>query len=214
MTNKQWQICGVICIIFVVMFSILSLITMDLLFQRCDVLEEHVYNLQTEIRNLEEWMDIHIQDYWEFQESIEQLNEPVVQAEIIVEEEEPTFDYDYDYVLRVVTHECIGEPLEGQMAVAQCIRTTSEVTGMTPEEVVKQVNKNGTRQYATPWDIEDVTDSIREACERVFVNGESVVDEPIRYFYSIRNGGYSKWHENSLEYVTTIGNHKFFKTKD
>jgi hypothetical protein len=58
-----------------------------------------------------------------------------------------------------------------------------------------------------------VNDSVREACERVFINGESAVDEPIRYFYSIRNGGYSSWHENKLEYVITIGNHKFFKAK-
>jgi hypothetical protein len=99
------------------------------------------------------------------------------------------------------------------MAVAQCIKETSKVTGMTPEQVVKQVNPNGTRQYAPPDDMSAVNDSVREACERVFINGEKVTDEPIRYFYSTGGGFVSNWHENSLEYVMTIGGHKFFKTR-
>lgn len=123
----------------------------------------------------------------------------------------PEFGYDYDYVMRVVAAESRGEPYEGQLAVAQCIRETSERTTMTPEEVVKQVNPNGTRQYAQPVDISVVTDSVRDACCDVFVHGISATDEPIRYFYSTASGFYSAWHENSLEYVTTIGNHRFFK---
>ena len=81
---------------------------------------------------------------------------------------------------------------------------------MTPEEVVKQVNKNGTRQYAQPVDLSVVTDSVRDACCDVFVHGISATDKPIRYFYSTVGGFYSSWHENSLEYVATIGNHRFF----
>ena len=94
------------------------------------------------------------------------------------------------------------------MAVAQCIRETAQVTGQTPEQVVKVKN-----QYASPVSMNLVNDSVREACERVFINGESVVDEPIRYFYSTNNGFVSNWHENSLTYVTTIGCHRFFKAK-
>ena len=81
---------------------------------------------------------------------------------------------------------------------------------MTPEEVVKQVNKNGTRQYAQTVDLAVVTESVRDACYDVFVYGISATDKPIRYFYSTASGFYSAWHENSLEYVTTIGNHRFF----
>lgn len=125
----------------------------------------------------------------------------------------PEFGYDYEYVMRVVAAESRGEPYEGQLAVAQCIRETSERTMMTPEEVVKQVNKNGTRQYAQPVDISVVTESVRDACCDVFVHGVSATDEPIRYFYSTASGFYSAWHENSLEYVMTIGNHRFFKEK-
>lgn len=138
-----------------------------------------------------------------------ELEESLVQQEARM----PEFGYDYEYVMRVVAAESRGEPYEGQLAVAQCIRETSERTMMTPEEVVKQVNKNGTRQYAQPVDISVVTDSVRDACCDVFVHGISATDEPIRYFYSTVGGFYSAWHENSLKYVTTIGNHRFFKER-
>ena len=140
---------------------------------------------------------------------IEQNAENIMTLQAAIEEHinsEVKLNYDYEYVLRVVAAESRGESLEGQMAVAQCIRETSNVTGMTPEQVVKAPN-----QYASPVSLELVTDSVREACERVFINGESVTDEPIRYFYSTNNGFVSKWHENSLTYVMTIGCHKFFK---
>ena len=140
---------------------------------------------------------------------VQELEESLVQKEARM----PEFDYDYEYVMRVVAAESRGEPYEGQLAVAQCIRTTAERRMLTPEEVVKQVNRNGTRQYAQPVDISVVTDSVRDACCDAFVHGISATDEPIRYFYSTASGFYSTWHENSLEYVTTIGNHRFFKEK-
>lgn len=147
----------------------------------------------------------------------EHIEAEVAESEEVKEETKETTEtkesissyiYDYDYVLRVVAAESRGEPIEGQMGVAQCIRETSKATGMSPERVVKQPN-----QYADPVSMSAVTDSVREACERVFINGESVTDEPIRYFYSTRGGFVSNWHENSLTYVMTIGNHKFFKAK-
>ena len=139
----------------------------------------------------------------------QELDESLVQQEARI----PEFGYDYEYVMRVVAAESRGEPYEGQLAVAQCIRETSERDMMTPEEGVKQLNKNGTRQYAQPVDLAVVTESVRDACCDVFVHGISATDEPIRYFYSTASGFYSAWHENSLEYVTTIGNHRFFKEK-
>lgn len=123
----------------------------------------------------------------------------------------PEFGYDYEYVVRVVAAESRGEPYEGQLAVAQCIAETAKRSLMNPEEVVKQVNKNGTRQYAQPIAESEVTQSVRDACLDVFVYGLCATDEPIQYFYSTKNGFYSKWHENSLEFVVQIGNHKFFR---
>lgn len=139
----------------------------------------------------------------------QELDESLVQQEARM----PEFGYDYEYVMRVVAAESRGEPYEGQLAVAQCIRTTAERNMITPEEVVKQVNPDGTRQYAQPVDLSVVTDSVRDACCDVFVLGVSATEEPIRYFYSTASGFYSAWHENNLEYVITIGNHRFFKEK-
>lgn len=139
----------------------------------------------------------------------QELDESLVQQEARM----PEFGYDYEYVMRVVAAESRGEPYEGQLAVAQCIRETSERTMMTPEEVAKQVNPNGTRQYAQPVDISVVTDSVRDACCDVFVHGISATDEPIEYFYSTVGGFVSEWHENNLEFVMETGNHRFFKER-
>lgn len=167
--------------------------------------------LSNDIAEFSTELDILKQMQVQMQTDIEAMAVAVTEMEAEEVSYTHEINYDYDYVLRVVAAESRGESLEGQMAVAQCIRETANATGMTPEQVVKQVSASGVRQYTTPVDISLVTDSVREACERIFINGESVVDEPIRYFYCIRNGGYSSWHENSLTYVITIGNHKFFK---
>ena len=120
----------------------------------------------------------------------------------------PEFGYDFDYVVGVVAAESRGEPYEGQVAVAQCILETSEKRMMTPEEVVKMKNR-----YASPCETQEEKDLVMDACIDVFIHGEKAFDEPIEYFYSIRGGFVSDWHENNLEYVATIGNHKFFKER-
>lgn len=108
----------------------------------------------------------------------------------------------YDYVVRVVMGESGNQSIDGQMAVAQCIQNTANATGMDIYEVVTQP-----KQYTSPYQGE-LTSSVVEACMRVFINGEKVVNENIRWFYNPSNG-YSAWHE-SKTYVTTIGAHRFF----
>lgn len=108
----------------------------------------------------------------------------------------------YDYVVKVVMAESGNQSLEGQMAVAQCIANTAEVEGMSLYEVVTQPG-----QYADPYPGQPNA-SVMDACDRVFKNGERVVDEMIRWFYN-PSSCYSAWHE-SKTYVTTIGAHKFF----
>ena len=120
----------------------------------------------------------------------------------------PEFGYDFDYVVGVVAAESRGEPYEGQVAVAQCILETSEKRMMTPEEVVKMKNR-----YASPCETQEEKDLVMDSCIDVFIHGEKAFDEPIEYFYSTRGGFVSDWHENNLEYVATIGNHKFFKER-
>lgn len=120
----------------------------------------------------------------------------------------PEFGYDFDYVVGVVAAESRGEPYEGQVAVAQCILETSKKTLLNPEEVVKMKNR-----YASPCKSEDEKNLVIDACIDVFIHGEKAIDEPIEYFYSTCGGFVSDWHENNLEYVATIGNHKFFKER-
>ena len=102
------------------------------------------------------------------------------------------FGYDYDYVVRVVGAEARGEPFAGILAVAQCIADTAERTGQTPEQVVKS------GQYTSPVarTVLDGMEEVNEACLLVFACNYRPFDEPIEYFYSTRNGGYSAWHES------------------
>lgn len=121
----------------------------------------------------------------------------------------PDLDWDWDYVLGVVAQECRGEPYDGQMAVAQCILDTAQLRNMTPEEVVKLPNR-----YASPLNNDKAKSDVEDACIAVFILGERITSEPIEYFYSTVGGKYSHWHETDLIHVMTIGNHKFFKTKE
>lgn len=122
--------------------------------------------------------------------------------------QEPTWGFDFEYICRVVAAEGRGESYEGQVAIAQCIWNTAEKELMTFEEVVNIPNR-----YADPVPSEFVTQSVRDACRNVFLSVDSVTEEPIEYFYSTKDGGYSSWHEDNLVHVMTIGNHKFFKEK-
>ena len=77
------------------------------------------------------------------------------------------------------------------------------------EEVVEMPNR-----YAPPVASDLVTESIRDACIYAFCGIELPTEEPIEYFYSTKNNFHSEWHEENLEFVMTIGNHKFFKEKE
>ena len=118
------------------------------------------------------------------------------------------FGWDYDYVVRTVGAECRGEPFEGIIAVAQCIQDAADLTGMTPEEVVKSPEYG----YAKPvgHDILDGMEEVNEACLQVFAKGAKVTNEQIEFFYSTRNNGYSEWHEEHTRFVMEIGDHRFF----
>ena len=146
-------------------------------------------------------------------EVLVEVPESMEVAPEVIKDTRPTYEntcaFDYEYVLRVVAAECRGEPYEGQMAVAQCILNTAWERGMTPEAVVKEKN-----QYASPVKNIEYIELVRDACDAVFFEGDWATDEPIRFFYSTRNGFVSKWHENNLEFVVQIGNHKFFKVKE
>lgn len=118
------------------------------------------------------------------------------------------FGWDFDHVVRVVGAEARGEPFEGMLAVAQCIKDAADASGVTPEEIVKDLGYG----YAAPVgrEVLDGMEAVNEACLQVFANGARATDEPIEFFYSTRNGGYSAWHEAELRFVMQIGDHRFF----
>lgn len=136
------------------------------------------------------------------------VNAPEPTTALIQTPHYPLTEDERSLVERVVFAESGNKSLEGQMAVAQCILNTAVIRDMRPDEVVLEPN-----QYADPSTPDKVTESVREAVSRVFDEGETVTDEPIRFFYAPK---YSKgrWHESALEYVVTIGGHRFFKEKD
>lgn len=113
-------------------------------------------------------------------------------------------DYELDYVERVVMHETENQPFEGQVAVAQCIYNTSVMKGKSALDVVQKPG-----QYASPY-VGEVSESVKRAVKAVFVDGYTITEEPIMYFYAPAYG-VSHWHENNLTYVITVADHRFFK---
>lgn len=107
----------------------------------------------------------------------------------------------------IVAGEAKGEPMEGKMAVAQCILHGMVKSGWTAEKVRIEYQYSG-------WDDElentnpEAWAEVVEAVSRVFDDGELISDKPILYFYAPDITS-SSWHE-SLNHAITIEGHKFF----
>ena len=107
----------------------------------------------------------------------------------------------------IVAGEAKGEPMEGKMAVAQCILHGMVKSNWTAEKVRIEYQYSG-------WDDElENTNSeawaeVVEAVSRVFDDGKLISDKPILYFYAPDITS-SSWHE-SLNHAVTIEGHKFF----
>ena len=107
----------------------------------------------------------------------------------------------------IVAGEAKGEPMEGKMAVAQCILHGMVKSGWSAERVRIEYQYSG-------WDneLENVNPEawaeVVEAVSRVFDDGELISDKPILYFYAPDITS-SSWHE-SLNHAITIEGHKFF----
>lgn len=125
--------------------------------------------------------------------------------ETIETEAEPRYkltDEERTEIERVTMAEAGGEPREGIIAVAQCILNAAENSNISPVEAVKKYGYTSIRK--------EPNEAVREAVKAVFDRGETIIDEPILYFYATYI--YSAWHE-SQEFVIEIGNHRFFKAK-
>ena len=132
--------------------------------------------------------------------------EPEPQQEPEIEPTAAFFDLtdgQRNLVERTVAAEARGEPLEGQVAVAQTIYQRCIDGNLTIEEVLVP------GQYASPYKGE-IPDTTKEAVSLVFDLGVMAVSEPIMAFYAPAYGT-SGWHENKLEFVCEIGSHRFFR---
>ncbi len=105
-----------------------------------------------------------------------------------------------DTVERVVMAESGGESFEGQMLVAQCILNAAEKHGVDPSEAVVLYSYTKSRP--------DPTQRVKDAVAAVFDRGETVVDEPILYFYNPALVT-SDFHESQI-FVIEEGGHRFF----
>lgn len=112
----------------------------------------------------------------------------------------PLTDAERDVVERVVMAEAGGESFEGQMLVAQCILNAAEKRGVDPSEAVVLYSYTKSRP--------DPTQRVKDAVAAVFDRGETVVDEPILYFYNPALVT-SDFHESQI-FVIEEGGHHFF----
>lgn len=112
----------------------------------------------------------------------------------------PLTDAERDVVERVVMAEAGGESFEGQMLVAQCILNAAEKRGVEPSEAVVLYSYTKSRP--------DPTQRVKDAVAAVFDRGETVVGEPILYFYNPALVT-SDFHESQI-FVIEEGGHRFF----
>ena len=116
-------------------------------------------------------------------------------------------DADRKTVQYIVAGEAKGEPMEGKMAVAQCILHGMVKSNWSAERVRIEYKYSG-------WDDElenanpEAWAEVIEAVSRVFDDGELISDKPILYFYAPDITS-SSWHE-SLNHAVTIEGHRFF----
>ena len=144
-------------------------------------------------------------------EDFDNENEIQIFESTMVEYSHPPFfnltEADRKTIQYIVAGEAKGEPMEGKMAVAQCILHGMVKSGWSAERVRIEYQYSG-------WDDElenanpEAWAEVVEAVSRVFDDGELISDKPILYFYAPDITS-SSWHE-SLNHAVTIEGHRFF----
>jgi spore germination cell wall hydrolase CwlJ-like protein len=106
-----------------------------------------------------------------------------------------------DLVERIVASEARGEPIEGIMAVAQCIRDRSQLWGMTVTEVCLAPG-----QFASPYQGE-ISPEVVQAVWAVFDEGMSVLEIPTTHFHADYVSPY--WTADKVS-RGQVGAHRFY----
>lgn len=109
-------------------------------------------------------------------------------------------DAELHMVCQVVMAEAMGEPYEGQQAVAQVIRDRAILWGKSVTEIVTAPN-----QFAKPRQGE-ISDSVIMAVQSVF-DGESVMEFPVTHFHADYVNPY--WASKKVS-RGTISRHLFY----
>lgn len=104
-------------------------------------------------------------------------------------EPDHALDYDWEYILCMIAAEIQTGSKENQMALAQCVRNTSERDGRSIGQVLQE------DYSANPCDPSIVSDSIKDTCYRIFILHETVIPTNVEVMYSTSGGFYSTWHE-------------------
>lgn len=118
-------------------------------------------------------------------------------------EPDPALDYDWEYILCMVAAEIQTGSKENQMALAQCVRNTSERDGRPIGQVLQE------DYSAKPCDPFIVSDSIKDTCYRIFILHETVIPTNVEVMYNTSGGFYSNWHEQQ-QFEFQIENIKYF----
>ena len=123
---------------------------------------------------------------------------------------EPPFhltEHELWFVECVIAGECVYEPYEGKLAVAQCYFDAMLKDGLSATEVKSVYGYSGWNENLANQDPK-VYDEVKNAVMDVFYGGKFVTEKPILFFYAPAYGR-SDWHEDQ-EYWKTLYNHKFF----
>ena len=144
-------------------------------------------------------------------EDFDNENEIQILDLAMVEYSHPPFfnltETDRKTIQYIVAGEAKGEPIEGKMAIAQCILYGMVKSDWSAERVRIEYQYSG-------WDDElENTNSeawaeVVEAVSRVFDDGELISDKPILYFYAPKYSD-GNWHK-TLEFAFEISGHRFF----
>lgn len=148
-------------------------------------------------------------------ENFDAKNEIQILDLTMVEYSQPPFfnltEADRKTIQYIVAGEAKGEPMEGKMAVAQCILNGMVKSNWTAEKVRIEYQYSG-------WDDEleksnpEAWAEVVEAVSRVFDDGELISDRPILYFYAPKYSS-GEWHE-TLEFSFELSGHRFFYLKE
>ena len=119
---------------------------------------------------------------------------------------------EYELLVRLVTAEAMGEPYNGQVAVAEVVlnRARSPQYPDTVRAVMFQRNQFEPVLNGSIWSVTPTSTQYRAVDEAL--NGSSKAGGAL-FFFNPRIISYSSlsWFRNNTEYVTTIGNHEFRK---